>query len=439
MNKHKHFAGAFLWSLHDEGVVRTDRGGAIDIAGNLAPDGIVGPHREKEASYYTIKEIWSPVYITDQTISPQFTGRLQVENRYLYTNLQQCKYTWRTVGFPIPTAVIQQANTVAKGAGVLPSLLPGNRGSMQLSNFSNASLKGADVLYVTILNAAGDTVINRSWALRTGKQNLPGYSPSTKAVEVTENDNLLSINCGGISYAFDKTTGFLSKVNNGKKMLSISGGPALAGAEATLTGMLYNRQGDSVMLDVNYKIINGSYKVQWIFKAGKPAQLNYTYSLKGPQDFMGITFNYPEANITGMRWLGQGPYRVWKNRMKGQQYGVWQKGYNNTITGENWVYPEFKGWHANVGWVTIQNNEADFTVYTGNENIFLQMLQPQKPKGAKNDNTSPPFPAGSIGFMHAISAIGTKFQPAEVMGPQSQKSMQLNYAPLTGTLYFDFR
>ena len=439
MNKHKHFAGAFLWSLHDEGVVRTDRGGAIDIAGNLAPDGIVGPHREKEASYYTIKEIWSPVQITNQTIPEQFKGKLEVENRYLYTNLQQCKYTWRTVSFALPTSASQQAKTVAKGAGVLPSLLPGNRGYMQLNNFSSAFLQGADVLYVTILNAAGDTVIHRSWASRTGKQNLPVCSPSTKAVEVTENDNLLSISCAGISYAFDKTTGFLTQVNNGKKVLSISGGPALAGAEATLTGMLYNRQGDSVMLDVNYKITNGSYKVQWIFKAGKPAQLNYTYSLKGPQDFMGITFNYPEANITGMRWLGQGPYRVWKNRMKGQQYGVWQKDYNNTITGESWLYPEFKGWHANVGWVTIQNNEADFTVYTGNENIFLQILQPQKPKGAKNDNTSPPFPAGSIGFMHAISAIGTKFQPAEVMGPQSQKSMQLNYAPLTGTLYFDFR
>ena len=203
--------------------------------------------------------------------------------------------------------------------------------------------------------------------------------------------------------------------------------------------MLYKQQGDSLLLDVNYKVTNGSFKLQWKFKTGKPVQLNYSYSMKGPQDYMGITFNYPEANITGMRWLGQGPYRVWKNRMKGQQYGVWQKAYNNTVTGENWIYPEFKGWHADVGWVTIQNTEADFTVYTGNENVFLQMLQPQKPEGAKNENTSPPFPAGNIGFMHAISAIGTKFQPAEVMGPQSQKNMQLNYAPLTGTLFFDFR
>ena len=32
---------------------------AIDVTGNNAPDGIVGPFREKEASFHTIKELWS--------------------------------------------------------------------------------------------------------------------------------------------------------------------------------------------------------------------------------------------------------------------------------------------------------------------------------------------------------------------------------------------
>lgn len=36
-------AGGFLWALVDEGVVRTDEGGRIDVRGNLAPDGVVGP------------------------------------------------------------------------------------------------------------------------------------------------------------------------------------------------------------------------------------------------------------------------------------------------------------------------------------------------------------------------------------------------------------
>jgi len=78
-------------------------------------------------------------------------------------------------------------------------------------------------------------------------------------------------------------------------------------------------------------------------------------------------------------------------------------------------------------------------VYAGDENIFLQMLKPQKPAGATNTNTNPPFADGNIGFMHAISPIGTKFQKAEVMGPQSQKNIRNGSTPLYGTLYFDFR
>ena len=140
-----------------------------------------------------------------------------------------------------------------------------------------------------------------------------------------------------------------------------------------------------------------------------------------------------------MKWLGRGPYRVWKNRLKGLQWGVWEKAYNNTITGESWNYPEFKGWHSDIYWVKLQNQENDFTVYVNDPNTFLYMLKPERPKAAPNNYTDPPFPDASIGFMQGISAIGTKFQPAEVMGPQSQKNMQLNYTPISGTLWFDFK
>jgi len=153
---------------------------------------------------------------------------------------------------------------------------------------------------------------------------------------------------------------------------------------------------------------------------------------------IGLSMNYPEEKITGMKWLGRGPYRVWKNRMQGLQFGVWHKDYNNTVTGESWLYPEFKGYHANVNWVVVENKEKPFTIYCEDENMFFQMLKPEKPKGASNDFTSPPFPAGNLGFMYAIPPIGTKFQAPEKMGPQSQKSIQLNYTPVTGTLWFQF-
>jgi len=78
------------------------------------------------------------------------------------------------------------------------------------------------------------------------------------------------------------------------------------------------------------------------------------------------------------------------------------------------------------------------TIYTADKNMYFQMLHPVREKDAlKNNNVEPAFPEGSIGFLNAISAIGTKFQAAKAMGPQSQ----LNYAngeQISGTLWFDF-
>lgn len=125
--------------------------------------------------------------------------------------------------------------------------------------------------------------------------------------------------------------------------------------------------------------------------------------------------------------------------MKGQQLGVWQKAYNNTITGDNWIYPEFKGYFSELYWMQLQSTEGNFMVHTEQPTVYLQLLKPEKPKAAGNNNTSPPFPEGNIGFMHAIPAIGTKFNRPEVMGPQSQKNVRQGSLPLTGALYFDFR
>jgi hypothetical protein len=94
-------AGMFLWSLLDEGVVRDDQGGTIDVAGDAAPDGIVGPFREKEASYYAIKALWSPIQITNPDPAA-FTGALKVENRFDFTDLNQCRFRWQ-LGGGIPT------------------------------------------------------------------------------------------------------------------------------------------------------------------------------------------------------------------------------------------------------------------------------------------------------------------------------------------------
>jgi len=468
MMKHPHAAGGFLWSFHDEGVVRGDRHDSIDVAGNQAPDGIVGPHREKEGSYFAIKEIWSPIDVEIPAvrdslsnsfgcIPANFDGRVSVKNRYLFTNLDQCRFEWKWVSFP--SAGAGASDTGTSGVHILqsgwingPSVAPGKEGALSIPL---APKNGADALYLLAYNAKGDTICTWSRALHSPADILKNATVvrtvNPVGIDVTETDNAFIVACDSITCWFEKETGFLQRVATGKVKISLLGGPTLAGNNEMLSlqQLRHYLQGNRYIIEPIYK--GDSLRVKWIFENGQLPRLEYSYLPRDTVDFMGITFDYPQSYIKGMKWLGRGPYRVWKNRMNGQQLGVWQKGYNNTITGESWDYPEFKGWHSELYWVTLQNKESDFTVYTDRPGVYLEMLQPDKPRAAANNHTAPAFPDGNIGFMNAISPIGTKFQPAEVMGPQSQRTVPArnvagqnssgagDAARITGSLYFDFR
>ena len=84
--------GGFIWAFLDEDVKRTDKNGILDSRGNEAPDGIIGPYREKEGSFYAIKELWSPVLIQDKSVPA--SAMVSVENRYSFTDLKDCRFKW---------------------------------------------------------------------------------------------------------------------------------------------------------------------------------------------------------------------------------------------------------------------------------------------------------------------------------------------------------
>lgn len=281
------FAGGFVWVFCDEAPKRTDKGGILDSDQSNAPDGVVGPRREKEGSYYAIRAQWSPIQLKPLMITSHFDGSFMVSNEYTYTNLKDCRMTYRVL-----------------------------------------------------------------------KCNTPMQNNLPEPVELVE---------GGFDDAFMDTE-------------------------------VYN---------------------------------------------LGLTFSYPEAECKGMRWMGRGPYRVWKNRVPGTNYGIWQKDYNNTITGEtfeNLIYPEFKGYHANMYWATLESDKAPFTVYSRNDGIFYRIFTPEEPVGSKK-RTMPVFPEGDISFLLDIPAIAS-FKPVKQQGPNSQPGnirIKKGDEGLHIDLMFDFR
>ena len=152
---------------------------------------------------------------------------------------------------------------------------------------------------------------------------------------------------------------------------------------------------------------------------------------------VGIAFDYPEEKMIKKTWLGDGPYRVWRNRLKGQELGVWETAYNTTETGyKDWIYPEFAGYFANVRWIKIATTEGTLTMMIPDEKTFVRVGTPDFPPPKLSGKTMIKFPPGNLAVLRDIPPIGTKFHTAAQIGPQG--TTPLVTAPYQGTVYFHF-
>ena len=425
-------AGAFLWVFADEGVERRDKNDSIDVQGSAAPDGILGPYHEKEGSFYTVKEIWSPVYFKPTEITKDFNGQLDVSNRFLYSNLNLSKYSFELVRFgnSFPKVATEKKSGTVKS----PDIAVGATGTLNLS--LPADWKNFDVLYVTAYDQYGRHINTWSWNITKPKEfSARVINNDNGKVVASEANNLITIASGATEITFDKTSGSITGIESGGKLVSFNG-MKFAGLNRSFKEMKNYPKEDNYIVELVYD--SASYATWTIMKGGW-VKLDYGINPKGSLDYAGITFNYPENLVTGATLMANGPYRVWKNRLKGTQFGVFEKKYNNTVTGQSWDYPEFKGYYSNFYAVQIQTKELPITILTTTDDLFLHLFTPATAtnlRGVRGDMI-PPFPAGNISVLHGISPVGTKFSSAEAEGPQGEKN-SYNGEFLRGTIYFRF-
>jgi Glycosyl hydrolases family 2, TIM barrel domain/Glycosyl hydrolases family 2, sugar binding domain/Glycosyl hydrolases family 2/Beta-galactosidase, domain 4 len=427
-------AGGFLWALLDEGVVRTDKNGVIDTDGNHAPDGVLGPYRQKEGSFYTIKEIWSPIYIGLEELGDDFSGRVEVENRYDFTDLRKCRFKWELLTFPKPWEDKDKHTVVSAGTMPGPDVEPDDKGVLKLN--LPQDWRQANALHLTAVNTSGKDVWTWSWEIQKGCARCHQYvKQETKkgaSIAVTENDLSLVVKVDDLSVWFDKKNGELAKVEKGGSQISFGKGPRLIGRESKLTELKHWRQGDLVFVQATYQ--GGMDYAKWKIYPTGWVSLEYQYELEGDFDLMGVTFDYPENKMIRMKWVGRGPYRVWKNRTKGGWLDIWTNNYKDHTPGVTWDFPEFRGYYRDWHWVVFDTQEGKITLLNGTKAIFLGVYTPKN--GPDPAHTRLDLPPAGISLLHGIPAIGTKFTRAEKLGPQGHR----NHASgkYKGTVCFHF-
>ncbi len=395
MSHSKYIGGGFIWAYLDEGIKRADNG-QIDVSGNEAPDGIVGPYREREASFYAIKQIWSPIQIQETNLPENFDGKLTVENHYSFTDANQCKFTWQLRRFIFPNHDISKDELVsAEGDAAIASIPPGGHGKLQLNlpeNFQHlVNVTESEYLAVRVDDPSGRELWTYVWPLHERKVLADTAQVIATADFSGTNGGVTELKGAGIVARIEN--GELTSVERDGKKFSINNGPRIAGT-------------NSVLKEVSWQLRDDG----WL-------RCDYSYDADGTNDFFGVVFDYPESLVKSKRWLGDGPYRVWQNRREGVTPGIWQNDYNNTITGwSGWVYPEFKGCFSDVRWLQLDTTEGEITVVP--ENVpFVQVLTPEFPPEKLAGNTIARLPECGLGFLDAIPAIGSKFQRAPAVSP----------------------
>jgi hypothetical protein len=235
------------------------------------------------------------------------------------------------------------------------------------------------------------------------------------------------------------------EVKNEKEIIPFNNGPIIQEGENNFSKFSSKQEGKNIIISSVYNKKEHYNTLEWtIYPTGIiRMQINY-FPAAYFTSYVGVNFSYPEQRIKSISYLGDGPYRVWKNRMKGTQFGLWTKKYNNTETGEfPWIYPEFKGYYSNLYWSVFKGDNHSFTITTPDENIFLRLFTPAW-KTDQWHNYEPIFPSGDISFMQGISSIGTKTQRNVTTGPMGEKNIFYDYEKdptraLKLVLYFDFK
>ena len=434
----KRSAGGFLWAFIDEGLSRTDMNGYLDTDGVNAPDGVMGPHREKEGSFYAIREIFSPVHISLKELPPDFSGTIPVENRFHFTDLSKCSFTYKLVNFYKPTDWLPGYKKAEEIPVSSPSTLPGEKSEIKLS--LPADWKNYDVLMLTARDPFKNEIYSWTWQVKDNEKIIESFvslSNESKA-ESAEADTTITLKGNGTSVIFSKRTGKIVRVvYNNRSYIMFNNGPVFTGGNSLVTQVKTYDDNDGKGVEFMY---NGSFSnARWVMHNSGWLSLDYQYEVSGPYQFAGISFSFPENYVTRAKWLGDGPSRVWKNRLQGVTYDVWSKIYNNTQTGAYpFFYPEFKGYFSDFTWMELSTAQGKIYIAAGDNGLFLRLYNFYGITGPKS---YPELPPGDISFLDCIPPVGSKLAmglttDASVYGPAGKPTEMSGLKKHTLWFYF---
>ena len=414
--------GAFLWALADEGIVRTDRDGALDTDGNHAPDGIVGPYREKEASFFTIKEVWSPVFLELgrlDRLPPTFDGRLRVENRYDFTDLGAGLLRVAARALPGPRQPAAGGPRRRRAGQSCPrrAVAPGDRGTLDLA--LPADWRDSDALYLTARDPQGREIHTWTWMTK-GPEDVRRRVVSSGGRASGQESERPGRAGGGRHPRGDRPRHGPARLGRARRPARL---PRERAADRRGQGEPHLTRAPSRRRRLRRRGGLRGQPQAGPLAAGRQRLARAVLPLREPGP--------PRAPRRHLRLPGGAGHRPALARPRplprleephpGRPLSTsGRRPYNDTRTGADWTYPEFKGHHADLYWAVLETKELPITVVTDTEDLFLRVFTPRS--GVDPQFTAVAFPDGDLSFLHGIAPIGTKFAGPKPSAPRASRT-----------------
>ena len=403
-------AGFFLWAFADESVQRNLE---LDSAGNLAPDGIVGPWREWEASAFAVRDILRPIVAA----APPTDGVLRLENRFDATDLETLTAHWRWLALPDARAQLRTERELGVGEGRASSTAPGGTGELAVGSVAEANV--LEVRFTRPID--GREVASQRIAL------APPSRPRIMlgAGTATRDGATLVLRAGDSEARLDARSGELLSLRTGGRALRLVGGTRRADGE---TGRVATTKLGSLKL-------GAPARAEFAFEAASPLRhATWQLSPEGRLHFSwigerrpgapwdGLRFELPGA-VTDLEWVGEGPCPVWRNRRAGGGLGAWRQPQASLGLGCNQARGFFLPRWMRLQFETEFETETEPAVLLveAEAGLAVGVDAPSFPAGSKSAVAELP-PRGGLTLLHELPAIGDKFDPPEDLGPSAAAS-----------------
>ncbi|MDR0799682.1 MAG: DUF4981 domain-containing protein, partial [Dysgonamonadaceae bacterium] len=389
-----HMQGGFIWDWVDQGIAATDDSGRNywayggDLGGyqytndqNFCANGLLASDRRPHPGLYEVKKVYQPI---DFQASPSqlAKGIITVENKFLYTDLNQFDFRWEWLeeGKPIHSGRLNFSQAPFSQKEIkIP--IPRMSEATGVEYFLNIY---AYTKTATDLVPAGWEVARAQFAWpvigRMGR-----LYPSSEAVQITKDNSAeLVLQSGDVQFIFSKWSGALETYSyRGKNLLLSAPQPDFwraptdndfgnnmpllsnswkyAGENKTLMHFEFEQQDETVVVTAGYRLndVSSYYQVIYTILPGGNVRVQASWEA-------GVS-NLPEMPRFGMQmtlpaefdhvtYYGRGPWENYSDRNTVSFVGI----YESSVAGlgVEYIRPQENGNRTDVRWMTLTNPEG---------------------------------------------------------------------------------